>query len=84
MIVSEVPRPSNVSISYELVRNADYWPYPRPTEAEILEVELAVCVLRSPPDDTDNPLVRVSKLQLVDLMWSVTWFCKLNYTETQS
>lgn len=56
MILSEVPAPSNVSITYELIRNADYWPYPRPILSEILEVELAVCVLRSPPDDIDNLL----------------------------
>ena len=84
MILSEVPGPSNVSIICELIRNADYWPYARPTESETLEVELAVCVLRSPPDDIDNLLyTRVQQTTACGPNVVHSCFCKLNYIETQ-
>lgn len=45
--------PANVSITWELVRNADLGPYHRHTESETPAWGLAVCVLTSRSGDSD-------------------------------
>lgn len=43
----------SISITLELARNANSQSHLKPTESEILEIGPAVCILRSPPGDSD-------------------------------
>ena len=48
-----VPGPTASVIPWECDRNANSHNFPRPTESEVLDWGPAICVLRSPPDDSD-------------------------------